>query len=348
MAMEALRQEQDRFGVAGQRQIARSVLAGGDEEVVQLALVGDTQPEEDDAETLEPARAAAAALIRFDRPDEAEAESVGDLDTLQIFLNSVGKVPLLTGDEEKALARRIERGDLAAKDRLAVANLRLVISNAKRYQGLGLPLKDLIQEGCVGLIRATEKFDYRRGFKFSTYATAWIRQAMQRAIYDKARTIRVPVHSEEKLRKIYRCKWALAQILDRKPTDEEIAAEMDMPVEEVTWLQQKGERLKSLNQTVGEDEGIELGDLLEGEDDVEQEVIDDADQDELSQVVAAAMKRCLNENEIEVLTRLYGIGGRVPEEPAVLARERGCTKGYINQVKVEAEKKLKRVLEPVR
>jgi RNA polymerase primary sigma factor len=202
------------------------------------------------------------------REDRGEVEvENGDLaaataDSLQLFLNEMARYPLLTAREEVELAKRIERGDKAAKERMINSNLRLVVSIAKRYQGHGVPLLDLIQEGIIGLIRAVEKFDWRRGFKFSTYATWWIRQAVQRAVANKARTIRIPVHVLDDERRIARAQDRLAAALGRPPEDSEIARELDLPLEHVRRVREAPRSVTSLDRRVGEDEGVPLHELV--------------------------------------------------------------------------------------
>ena len=187
------------------------------------------------------------------------------LDSLRLYLRSIGRVELLTAGEEVALAKRIERGDMGAKQHMIEANLRLVVSIAKGYLGRGLTFLDLIQEGSLGLIRAVEKFDYRRGYKFSTYATWWIRQAVTRAIADKARTIRIPVHMVEKLNKVMHVERQLVQELGREPTPEEIAEQLQCNVREVKDIQRLAQLPISLEKPIGEEEDSELGDFVEDE-----------------------------------------------------------------------------------
>src|SRR6266511_4462226 len=187
------------------------------------------------------------------------------LDSLQQFLDGIAKTPLLTADQEISLAKRIERGDLVAKDHMTRANLRLVVSIAKRYRNQGLPFLDLIQEGTIGLVRAAEKFDYRRGFKFSTYATWWIRQAVARALADKARTIRMPVHVVEKLNKIVRSERKLRVELGREPTAAEIAKELDLLADEVEQIRRSAQTPVSLEKPVGDEEESEFGHFLTDE-----------------------------------------------------------------------------------
>src|SRR5215218_6525539 len=211
----------------------------------------------------------AAAHAADDDPaelDEAPAtESEMSTDSLQLFLKDVGKVELLTAAQEVELAKRIERGDHSAKQEMVEANLRLVVSIAKRYRNQGLPFLDLIQEGTIGLVRAAEKFDYRKGFKFSTYATWWIRQAVARALADKARTIRMPVHVVEKLNKIVRTERALRAELGREPNDAEIAEEVELTVEEVDQIRRSAQTPVSLEKPVGDEEESEFGHFITDE-----------------------------------------------------------------------------------
>ncbi len=183
------------------------------------------------------------------------------LDSLQLLLREAGKYPLLKPHEEIELAKRIEKGDLVAKDRMINSNLRLVVSNARRYQGQGLSLGDLIQEGMLGLIRAVEKFDWRKGFRFSTYATLWIRQAIQRGLENTSRTIRLPVHVAQRSRKVGRVERELTTKLGHEPSDEEIAAAADLPLADVIEIRKADRAVVSLDKPVGEDGDTSLGDL---------------------------------------------------------------------------------------
>jgi len=212
---------------------------------------GDGEPEEDPT----------PEAVDLDVPD-----SIGLDDPVRMYLREIGRVPLLSAEEEVALAERIEQGDEEAKRLLTEANLRLVVSIAKRYVGRGMLFLDLIQEGNLGLIKAVEKFDHRKGFKFSTYATWWIRQAITRAIADQARTIRIPVHMVETINKLIRVSRQLLQELGREPTPEEIAAEMDMPVERVREILKIAQEPVSLETPIGEEEDSHLGDFIEDED----------------------------------------------------------------------------------
>ena len=204
-------------------------------------------------------------LIHGEKPPELDLTVEPSLDSLRLYLREIGKVPLLTADQEVSLAKRIERGDMTAKQQMIEANLRLVVSIAKGYLGRGLSFLDLIQEGSLGLIRAVEKFDYRKGYKFSTYATWWIRQAVTRAIADKARTIRIPVHMVEKLNRVVHIERQLVQRLGRDPRPEEIAAELDMTADEVRDILRMAQLPVSLEKPIGEEEESELGDFVKDE-----------------------------------------------------------------------------------
>ena len=226
-------------------------------------------------------------------------------DALQLFLNEARRHPLLTKEEEVELAQAVERGELEAKERLINSNLRLVVSNAKRYQGQGLPLLDLIQEGILGLIRASEKFDWRRGYKFSTYATFWIRQAIQRALEQKARTIRIPTELAQRERRIARIERELAATIGREPTDEEIAAAAELDPEELARVRDAARTVTSLERPVGEEESTELGELLPSQDiGPDEEVSLALEEETLRRAVAR-----LPEPEQQVVRLRYGING---------------------------------------
>ena len=243
----------------------------------------------------------------------------GTLDSLDLFLRQARLHPLLTAAEEIELAKRIERGDLAAKERLINSNLRLVVSQARRYQGHGLPMEDLLQEGMFGLIRATEKFDWRRGFKFSTYGTLWIRQAIQRGLQNHGRTIRVPVHVAQRQVKVRKIESELSTKLSREPTDEEIAAVAELPVEEVAELRELSRGLASLDQAVSDDGETALGDLLPSDRPEPLEEVAEADRDQrLSEVIEQ-----LPEAERNVIRLRFGLAG---DEPLTL-RQTGSELG---------------------
>ena len=228
--------------------------------------------------------------------------------SLDLFLRSARQHPLLTADEEIELAKRIERGDLAAKERMINSNLRLVVSQARRYQGHGLPMEDLVQEGMLGLIRAVEKFDWRRGFKFSTYGTLWIRQALQRGLQNHGRTIRLPVHVAQRQTKVRKVESELSTKLGREPTDEEIAAEAKLEVEEVAELRELTRGLTSLDQPVGEDGETAFGDLLASDRPEPTEEVESAERQELISGAVAT----LPEPERNVIKLRFGLAGAEP------------------------------------
>jgi RNA polymerase primary sigma factor len=229
-------------------------------------------------------------------------------DSLQLFLRDIAQRPLLTAAEEIALAKRIERGDQAAKQRMIESNLRLVVSNAKRYRGLGLPFLDLIQEGILGLIRAVEKFDWRRGFKFSTYATWWIRQAMQRAIQHQARTIRVPVHVAQELAKVRSAERKLGTELGRDPTAEELAKQLEMPLEQLEALRASERVPVSLETPIGSEGDTELGALIPAEGPTPHEEVEvDLEEESIRRALAR-----LDPKARLVIELRFGIGDRDP------------------------------------
>src|SRR5712692_4926106 len=207
------------------------------------------------------------------RASEQASDQEGYTDLVRLFLNEIGRYPLLTADQEIALAKRIEKGDAAARDEMIRSNLRLVVSIAKRYQGHGLPLLDLVQEGMLGLIRAVEKFDWRRGFKFSTYGTWWIRQAIGRAIHNHARTIRLPAHLVERERKVHLAERRLATDLGRAPTDKEVAEAAKISLRELSQVRHAARAVTSLDAPVGDDGDTNLGDLIAGSPDVASEEV---------------------------------------------------------------------------
>ena len=228
--------------------------------------------------------------------------------SLDLFLRAARAHALLTAEEEIELAKRIERGDLAAKERMINSNLRLVVSQARRYQGHGLPMEDLVQEGMLGLIRAVEKFDWRRGFKFSTYGTLWIRQALQRGLQNHGRTIRLPVHVAQRQTKVRKVESELSTKLGREPTDEEIAAEAKLDVEEVAELRELTRGLTSLDQPVGEDGETAFGDLLASE---RPEPTEEVEQAERESLISGAVER-LPEAERNVIRLRFGLAGAEP------------------------------------
>src|SRR4051812_42725732 len=263
--------------------------------------------------------------------------AVATTDALQLFLNEAGRWPLLTKEEEVELAKRIERGDAEAKERMINSNLRLVVSIAKRYQGHGLSLLDLIQEGIIGLIRAVEKFDWRRGFKFSTYATWWIRQAVQRGVANKSRTIRIPVHIADREQKIARAERVLAPKLGRQPTDEEIAKQAKLPLKQLREVRQAARAITSLDRPVGADNDAAFGDLLASDQAApEEELTVSLEQEVLRRAVGE-----LPEREQEVLKRRYGLNGdRDPASLETIGRELGLPRERVRQIEARALEQL--------
>jgi RNA polymerase primary sigma factor len=251
------------------------------------------------------------------------------LDSLRLYLREIGKVPLLTADQEVSLAKRIERGDERAKQHMIEANLRLVVSIAKGYLGRGLTFLDLIQEGSLGLIRAVEKFDHRKGFKFSTYATWWIRQAVTRAIADKARTIRIPVHMVEKLNKVVHIERQLVQRLGREPRPEEVAEELEMSVEEVREILRMAQLPISLEKPIGEEEDSSLGDFVP--DDQAESPFDTASLSLRREDIELALGS-LPERDRRVIELRYGLLGEAPCTLEEVGRAFGVTRERIRQI----------------
>jgi RNA polymerase primary sigma factor len=254
-------------------------------------------------------------------------------DSLQLFLNEAGRYPLLTAAEEVELAKAIEAGDKRAKDRMVNSNLRLVVSIAKKYQGHGLPLIDLIQEGIIGLIRAVEKFDWRRGYKFSTYATWWIRQAVQRGVANKSRTIRIPVHIVEREQKIARAERELVLKLERAPTDEEVAQVAKLNVKHVRETRAAARTVASLDKAVGDDSDTAFGDLVAHEaGNVEEEVVVALGDDALHRAIATLPPR-----EQEVIKLRYGFDGdQDPKSLEQIGRILGITRERVRQIETQA------------
>ena len=259
-------------------------------------------------------------------------------DALQLFLKDIGKVDLLTAAQEVELAKRIERGDHGAKQEMVEANLRLVVSIAKRYRNQGLPFLDLIQEGTIGLVRAAEKFDYRKGFKFSTYATWWIRQAVARALADKARTIRMPVHVVEKLNKIVRTERKLRAELCREPTPQEIAADLDLPLDEVEQIMRSSQTPVSLEKPVGDEEESEFGHFITDDSvPLPDEVADEAMRKESLRKILGT----LSHRERRVLELRYGLDGEHPRTLDEVGRTFNVTRERIRQIENQSLKKLR-------
>jgi RNA polymerase primary sigma factor len=277
------------------------------------------------------------------KPKAADAVYVnGDLatattDALQLFLNEAGRYALLTAAEEVELAKRIERGDKEAKDLMVNSNLRLVVSIAKKYQGHGLSLLDLIQEGIIGLIRAVEKFDWRRGFKFSTYATWWIRQAVQRGVANKSRTIRIPVHIVERETKISRAERDLTAKLGRPPTEEEVAEGAKLPLKQVREVRQAARAVTSLDKPIGSEGDSTFGDLFKDErGELEEEVEVNLEQETLHRALEK-----LPEREREVLRLRYGLdGAEDPKSLEEIGRRLGLTRERVRQIEAAALERL--------
>ena len=262
-------------------------------------------------------------------------------DALQLFLREAGRHPLLTAAEEVSLAKRIERGDGSAKQRMIQSNLRLVVSIAKNYRNQGLPFLDLIQEGTLGLIRAVEKFDWRRGYKFSTYATWWIRQAVARALADKARTIRMPVHIVERLQKMNRAERTLWMELGREPTLEEIADEANLPVQQAREVRAAARASTSLDQPVGEEEDATFGDFVAGDSPLPEDEVEVAMR---RQALEAALD-ALPERDRAVLVLRYGLDDAEPKTLEEIGRRLGLTRERVRQIEVESLRHLARLHE---
>ena len=268
------------------------------------------------------------------RTDEshARAAALADSGTLQLFFRQAARHPLLTADQEVDLAQRIERGDLAAKEQMINSNLRLVISNARKYQNLGLPLTDLIQEGVLGLIRASEKFDWRRGFKFSTYATLWIRQSMQRALANTSRTIRIPVHIEQRQRKLAKTERELANKLGRDPTEEELAVAAELDLAEVIELRNAPQATASLDKPVDEDGQTALGDLLHSD---EPEPIEEVAAGERTEVLENALGE-LPGPERQVIELRFGLSDGEEKSRDAIAKELGLSWQRVDKLERDA------------
>jgi RNA polymerase primary sigma factor len=309
-------------------------------ERAEIELVEDDHPFAEGAKPLAPepksSRSRRKASPTLDlRPDMTT-------DSLQLFLKDIGKVRLLTAQEEVDLAKRIERGDLDAKQKMVESNLRLVVSIAKNYRNQGLPFLDLIQEGTLGLVRAAEKFDYRKGFKFSTYATWWIRQAIARALADKARTIRIPVHVVEKLNKIGRAERKLVTELGREPTAEEISEATGIDPEEVDSIKRSAQAPVSLEKPVGDEEESEFG----------QFIADERAESPYERAAEILTKEALREalenlsyRERRVLELRYGLGGEHPRTLDEVGRTFNVTRERIRQIENQSLKKLQSLAE---
>ncbi len=300
------------------------------------------------AVTSGPAPRAVVAHENGDRParkQDVDLTVEPSLDSLRLYLRSIGRVQLLTAEREVALARRIERGDLDAKQEMVEANLRLVVSIAKGYLGRGLSFLDLIQEGSLGLIRAVEKFDYRRGYKFSTYATWWIRQAVTRAIADKGRTIRIPVHMVERLNKVVHVERQLVQQLGREPLPEEIAVELECSAREVRDILRMAQQPVSLEKPVGEEDESELGDFVE--DDAAVSPFEQASESLRRENVRRALA-ALPTREREVIEMRFGLRGSRPRTLEEVGQAFNVTRERIRQIENHTLKKLESLPEAQR
>ena len=278
-------------------------------------------------------------LVEDDSDDldlDLRADAPFTTDSLQLFLNEAGRYPLLTAAEEVELAKRIERGDLAAKERMITSNLRLVVSIAKRYQTQGITLGDLVQEGVIGLIRATEKFDWRKGFKFSTYATWWIRQAVQRGVANKARTIRIPVHVVEREQKVSRAERELLAKLGRAATDDEVAAHSKLPLTQVHEVRAAARAVASTDAPIGADGDASLGELFAAqgpstEDEADATLRDDA--------VRRAVAK-LPDRQRDVIALRFGLVGEGPTSLEQIGKQLGLTRERVRQIEAEALRRL--------
>ncbi len=257
-------------------------------------------------------------------------------DALQLFLREAGRHALLTAAQEVELAKKIEAGDMAAKTRMIQSNLRLVVSIAKNYRNQGLPFLDLIQEGTLGLIRAVEKFDWRRGYKFSTYATWWIRQAVARGLADKSRTIRMPVHIVERLQKMTRAERTLWMELGREPTLEEIAAEASLPIEQAREVRAAARTSASLDQPIGDGDDATFGDFVAGDEPLPEDTVEGA---LLSQALTLCLQS-LDERERQVLVLRYGLVDEEPKTLEEIGRRLGVTRERVRQIEVEGLRRL--------
>lgn len=298
-------------------------------------------------------------MLDFDEPETGDLEEEEELsdedlaitaenvdafadDSVRLYLREIGKIPLLTPEEEADLAQRIVKGDKKAKDKMVESNMRLVVSIAKRYGGRGLDFLDLIQEGNTGLLRAVEKFDPEKGFKFSTYATWWVRQAITRAIADQARTIRIPVHMVETINKVLRTTRKLTSELNREPTNEEIAKELDMEPEKVDYVMRIKQDIASLDASVGregDDEDSVLGDFVEDEerDSPEESAANQILKEQLSEIIAT-----LTDREQKIIRLRFGIGGGRPHTLEEVGNEFDVTRERIRQIEAKALSKLRK------
>jgi len=308
--------------------------AGGEDPTREPAL--PVPVEREHGEGGEQVRDLHARLEELKRPD-IDLTVEPSLDSLRLYLRSIGRVPLLSAEEEVSLAKRIERGDIAAKQHMVEANLRLVVSIAKGYVGRGLTLLDLIQEGSLGLIRAVEKFDYRRGYKFSTYATWWIRQAVTRSLADKGRTIRIPVHMVERLNKLIHAERRMIQQLGREPSPAELAAELECSVRDVRDIMRITQQPISLEKPVGEEDDSALADFVE---DVSAESPFEIASEALRRENVLRVLACLPRREREVIEMRYGIVGGRARTLEEVGRAFNITRERVRQIENRTLKKL--------
>lgn len=348
--------QEARTGTAYTPEVERLITKGKEQGYVTQQEIAAAMPEaEENLEELDELYGALAeqgvevtdqkdALI-WDKDDEEPIDTSEDYikdiadDSVRLYLREIGKIPLLTSEQEVTLAKRIEAGDKAAKDAMAEANMRLVVSIAKKYIGRGLDLLDLIQEGNTGLLRAVEKFDYSKGFKFSTYATWWIRQAITRAIADQARTIRIPVHMVETINKLIRTQRRLVQELGREPLPEEIAAEMEMDVDKVNHILKIKQDIVSLEAPVGEEEDSQLGDFIADEDSLtpEEAATHQLLKEHVNQVLALLTPR-----EQKILRMRFGLEDGRSHTLEEVGQEFGVTRERIRQIEAKALAKLRK------
>jgi RNA polymerase primary sigma factor len=331
---------------------ARAILAQiEDAGTISQGALRSTLDEMDlsDQQVEEVHRALEAADVRVVADDDDDDDAVEErpaldlstrevsTDTLQLFLKDIGKVPLLTAAQEIELAKRIEKGDQRAKQHMIEANLRLVVSIAKNYRNQGLPFLDLIQEGTIGLVRAAEKFDYRKGYKFSTYATWWIRQAVARALADKGRTIRMPVHVVEKLNKVARIERRLLAELGRDPTLEELSAASEVPVADIEYIRRSAQAPVSLEKPVGEEDESSFGDFIQ---DTVTPRPDEAAEDVLQREALRTILGMLSYRERRVLELRYGLDGHDPRTLDEVGRAFNVTRERIRQIENQSLRKL--------
>ncbi len=284
-------------------------------------------------------------VVEEEEEEKAEEPREVSTDALQLFLKDIGKVDLLTAAQEVELAKRIERGDHLAKQEMVEANLRLVVSIAKKYRNQGLPFLDLIQEGTIGLVRAAEKFDYRKGFKFSTYATWWIRQAVARALADKARTIRMPVHVVEKLNKIVRSERKLRAELGREPTSVEIGRDLDLTGDEVEHIRRSAQTPVSLEKPVGDEDESEFGHFITDEN---LPLPDEEAETTMRKETLRKILGTLSSRERQVLELRYGLDGQHPRTLDEVGRTFNVTRERIRQIENQSLKKLRALADAVK